>query len=230
MAREKINSNPLKFAILAVDVLLFSYREGKLVVRVQNVNRPPHFTNINGFPGGLISPDETAEQSAERIIREKGGVSAEKIYLEQLATFSRVDRDPRGRVVAVSYLGCVSWENLRESEKLDNERNNWILASRPGKLAYDHKEMLQVAINRLKAKVSYTTIVSKLLPREFTMTELENAIETIKGVDLDKRNFRKKTDKIGILKATGKVRSGNQARPARLYRFVNDKVVETDLH
>jgi 8-oxo-dGTP diphosphatase len=86
----------LKFAVLAVDTALFTIRNNELCVRMIRVTRPPHFPNNPGLPGGLIKPEETADEAAERIVKEKALISTEKAYSEQLYTFSKIDRDPRG--------------------------------------------------------------------------------------------------------------------------------------
>src|SRR6516165_11678418 len=112
MEATPVTQEPLRFAILAADTVLFTMRDGKLLVRLTKVERPPHFPDNAGLPGGLLHPLETAEDAAMRHVEEKAGIARRKIYLEQLYTFSKVDRDPRGRVVAVAYCGLVPWETL----------------------------------------------------------------------------------------------------------------------
>jgi len=105
MAEQDQAPHELRFAVLATDVVLFTIKDGVLQVLLIDVHSPPHFTDIQGLPGGLIHPKETADEAARRHLRDKGGIS--NAYLEQLYTFSAVDRDPRGRVVSVAYLGLV---------------------------------------------------------------------------------------------------------------------------
>jgi 8-oxo-dGTP diphosphatase len=215
----------LRFAVLAADVALFTVFEDQLLVRLMMVDRPPYFTNIPALPGGLVLPTETAEATAKRIVTERAVVDASKVYLEQLATFSDLKRDPRGRVVAVAYLATVPYESLTTSECSINVGSTfWVPVKEVKKLAYDHTEMLDVALTRLRSRIHYTTLASKLLPKEFTLTELERTYECILGNELDKRNFRKKILKLGVLKATGKKRALGAYRPAELYRFNSSTV------
>jgi len=214
----------LRFAVLATDVALFTMANNQLYVRLMIVNRPPYFSGVPGLPGGLIRPEETAEVAAARIIFDKGQLLSDKLHLEQLATFSRLDRDPRGRVVAVGYLGLVAYEHLVTSDQKNTETVYWAPISGATNLAYDHDEILLTALSRLRARVHYTTLIGKLLPHEFTLTELEQAYETILGTDLDKRNFRKKVLKLGIVSSTKRKRAAGAFRPAELYTMASPKV------
>lgn len=219
----------VRFAVLAADVALFTILDGELCVRLMTVNRPPHFVGQPGLPGGLIRPDETADETAKRLIEEKGLVEPKKVHVEQLYTFSRIDRDPRGRVVAVGYLGLVAAADLSTEEKVKTSEHYWLPVSEAKRLAYDHDEMLLTALSRLRSRVHYTTLISKLMPKAFTLTELETVYEQIIGTNLDKRNFRKKILKLGILEETGTKRTDGAFRPAALYRFTATKVREIEI-
>lgn len=219
----------IKFAVLAADTALFTIRGEELLVRLIRVERPPHFPNNPGLPGGLLHPDETAEEAAKRHIAEKTGIAPNKIYFEQLATFSNVNRDPRGRVVAVAYLALASWEILSEAERADSKEAYWQPVARAHKLAYDHDDILRIAVARLRSRAAYTTLMSKLMPKEFTLTELERAYELVVKKDLDKRNFRKKILKLGIVTPVARKKSTGAFRPAQLYRFTSAKVDEIEV-
>lgn len=219
----------LRFAVLATDVTLFTVRDGELLVRLVPVNRPPYFANSQGFPGGLIDPKETAEAAARRHLSSKAGVDPNEVYMEQLYTFSEIDRDPRGRVVAVGYIAYVPWSELSHEEKQDTDSAWWQPANSKLKLAYDHNDMLSVALTRLHSRISYTTLIGKLMPKEFTLTELEEMYEVCLGHELDKRNFRKKILKLDILKELPRKRTGGRFRPAQLYKFQSEKVKEIEV-
>ncbi|QQR82708.1 NUDIX hydrolase [Candidatus Campbellbacteria bacterium] len=223
------NSPHVKFAILASDTAIFTVRDGELLVRLVNVDRPPHFKNIPGLPGGLLTPKETADEAALRHIEEKAHIKASKLYIEQLYTFSAVHRDPRGRVVAVAHTALIPWENLSATEQMDTNGAQWVSVSSAHKLAYDHDEVLTVAVNRLRSRSTYTTIVSKLMPAEFTLSELEKTYESILKTQFDKRNFRKKILKLKILKELPHKRTGVAFRPAALYTFASPKVKEIEI-
>lgn len=224
MARKILAPEHLRFAVLAVDTVLFSIRNGELVVRMIRVNRPPTYVDVPGFPGGLIDPSETAEQCVHRLISERGHITNTKVYTEQLYTFSDIDRDPRGRVVSVAYISLVPWEELSEVEKVGSTEARWEPVTSQKKLAYDHLDMLKLALTRLRSRITYTTLISKLMPKEFTLTELEKAYASILKTGLDKRNFRKKILKLKVLTALRTKKKSGPFRPAKLYRFTHADV------
>ncbi len=219
----------LKFAVLAADTALFTIKDNSLLVRLISVHRPPHFIDTKGLPGGLLLPNENAEDAARRHVETKAGVSCAKLYMEQLYTFSGVDRDPRGRVVAVAYSAYVPWNALTPEEQGDTKVAWWEPIGRAKKLAYDHDDVLALARARLSTRAHYTTLLSRLMPKEFTLTELETSFECATGAELDKRNFRKKILKLGILTGTSRMKTGGRFRPARLFRFASKDVKEIEV-
>ena len=225
MAAAEKPPHKLKFAVLATDTVLFTFDKGLLKVLLMKVNRPPFFKNHWGAPGGLIHPKETAEQSAKRHIRAKGGI-ARVALTEQLYTFSRVNRDPRGRVVSVAYLALMPSTDM--PAKLPNGVL-WFSVKKLPRLAYDHAEVIAQAIARLRAKLAYTNIAFALLPNEFTLGELQRLYETILGRKLDKRNFQKKFLQLQLIRKTGKKRHMGRSRPAELWRFVEQKQKEVEI-
>jgi 8-oxo-dGTP diphosphatase len=217
---EKAPEN-LRFAAMAVDAVVFGIYDKKLQVLVQNVNRPPHYVNVPGFPGGLIDASETAEIAVARHLRDKVQLTA--VYTEQLYTFSALDRDKRNRVISVAYLGCVVPSVV---ESYSGDTAAWVSVSTLKKLAYDHGAMFDLALSRLRGKLSYTTMAQFLLPKSFTLTELQTVYEVVLGKTLDKRNFRKKILALDCLTETGKMQEGVQNRPAALYTFTSKKLIE----
>lgn len=229
MKKSGISTKHLRFAVLATDVVLFTVRNNVLLVRLTRVNRPPYFSDSRGLPGGLIDPKETAERAVLRILRTKVGINPDKPHIEQLYTFSGIDRDPRGRVVAVAYLALVPWERLSAAEQADTLDTWWNSARETGHLAYDHDEILDMAIARLRSRITYTTLIGKLMQKEFTLTELEYAYESVLHTDLDKRNFRKKILKLHFITPLPRRRTGGAFRPAQLYRLSSDKIKEVEI-
>jgi 8-oxo-dGTP diphosphatase len=217
------SNHSIRFAVLAVDTVLFCIRDGVLQVLLIPVVIP-QFKGKKGLPGGLIDSMETAEEAVRRHILEKGGIKS--AYLEQLYTFSEVNRDPRGRVVSVAYIGCMPADKLFTLP----EGVLWKPVNRVGELAYDHNDIVRTAHERLRARIGYTNIICNLLPKEFTLTQLQQAYETILGHSLDKRNFRKKIlYELKLVKGTGKKQEGVKNRPAELYRFVSIDLEEAEI-
>jgi 8-oxo-dGTP diphosphatase len=210
----------LRFAILAVDVAVIAILDGVPCVLLTSVHLPPDIMNAQALPGGLVRPDETAEDACTRLLDEKCGLK--NCYSEQLATFSAVDRDPRGRVVSVAYLALVQ-ESLARNHRPPDELH-WRDAAKVGKLAYDHNEIVATALNHLRAQLQSTTIARHLIAPQFTLSELQNVYEIVLGRGLDKRNFRKKLIAEGIVRPTGKMLQAAVGRPSELFRFAGSKV------
>jgi 8-oxo-dGTP diphosphatase len=221
-----MNKAPQKFrfAALAIDAVVLGFIDGELCGLVSNVNRPPHYVNVPGFLGGIVEEKETALETCVRVLSEKGGL--EKVHLEQLYTFSDVERDKRNRVVSVAYLGLVRPD---QAKMYAHDLASFVPVKKLKKLAYDHDEMLKVALKRLQGKLAYTTIAQYLLPRHFTLSELQDVYEIILKREFDKRNFRKKVLALGIVKDTGRMQEGVKNRPAALYEFSSGKSEEFSL-
>lgn len=215
-----ISKSKLQFAILAVDVVCFRVSAEGLSVLLGEVNVPPFFVNKWGVIGGLISPKETAEDAVNRHLKTKAGMT--KLYKEQLYTFSQVDRDPRGRVVSVAYMALVHGDQRDEKKASVNTR--WCPVSALPKLAYDHNEIVEGGVERLRAKIGYTNIAQHLLSKEFTLSELQSVYEVVLDREVDKRNFRKKVIGVRMVKKTGKKKFLGTKKPAALYSFMKNKV------
>ncbi len=203
-------------AILATDIVIFTIHDGQLKVLLIKMTRAP-YTGKWAIPGGLIAPDESADQAALRHLQAKTNVK--DIYLEQLYTFGRIDRDPRGRVVSVAYFALIPSINVHLKTTADYAGIDWFPVKKLPPLAYDHSEIIACAIERLKSKLAYSTISYGLLPKEFTLSELQSVYEVILARTLDKRNFRKKILSLGLIRPTGKKRRGPANRPAELFIF-----------
>lgn len=212
-------STKLKFAILAADDVIFRYKDGLLEVLLTKTRQSSPFPGSLSLPGGLIKPEETAEAAGQRIAEEKGGLATGAIkYSEQLFTFSRVDRDPRGRVISVAFL--MLFKQADHSIETDGSKHFWYPAFHVPKLAYDHNQIIEKALQRLISKLEYTNIARYLLPEVFTMAELQKLYEKILEKKFDKRNFRKKLFVSRIVVQTKYSTSGGKHRPARLYKFL----------
>lgn len=217
-------SGKLKFAVIATDLVILMFKKNKLYVLLTKPwNR--NYKNKYSLLGGLVKPTESLNSAAERYVRSFVEYTSGD-YLEQIYTFGDVKRDLSGRVVSAAYLGLLSGDRI-EKLKFTPKYNylNWMNARKLPKLAYDHNLMIEKAIELLKARATYTNIVSKLMPHSFTLTELQKCYETILEEKLDKRNFRKKILSLELLKNTGKKTINLNHRPAVLYKFKDTKVV-----
>lgn len=203
---------------VATDAVIFAVINGSLKVLLIRIGEG-EYEGFWALPGGLVRMDESLDEAAERILSEKAGVNG--IYLEQLAAFGDLDRDRRGRSVSVAYFALVNGEEHLPKTIEYYSGIEWKDVSRLPKLAFDHKKIIRTAEERLRSKLGYSNIAYGLMPKEFTLTELQTVYEVILGHELDKRNFRKKIKDIGLVKHTGNVRRTERSRPARLYSFAH---------
>jgi ADP-ribose pyrophosphatase YjhB (NUDIX family) len=200
---------------VTVDIVIFTLREGSLQVLLVKRGVPP-FEGQYAIPGGFIREDESLEEAALRELHEETGVR--NVFLEQLYTFGDPQRDPRGRVITVAYYALIASGKLSLVAGADAAEAQWFPASRVPPLAFDHKSILDYALERLRNKLEYTTVGFQLLAEKFTLGELQAVYEAILGRPLDKRNFRRKLALLGILKPLREwQRTGR--KPAQLFRF-----------
>ncbi len=213
--KKTVKKQDLQFAIIATDSVIFSIDKDDLKVALIPVHIPPFFENMKGLPGGLIAPDETADSSVFRHIQNKTGLTVS--YIEQLYTFSGIDRDPRGRVLSVAYMAFISEESLKAHSSLDTVV--WASAGKLPKLAYDHNEIVKKAVENLRSQIWHTKIAQYLLAAKFTLGEIQNVFEIVLKTKFDKRNFRKKLASLEVIKKVSGKKMEGAHRPAELYSF-----------
>lgn len=177
--------------------------------------RPP-FAGAWSLPGKMVRPEEDVEEAARAALAAAG--VRQLGHLEQLATFGSPDRDPRGRVVSVTYLALLPRPATAADPAGDGKEARWLATQNPPSLAFDHAAILASAVERLQGKLSYSTVAHGLLDEDFTLTELQAVYEAVLGREIDKRNFRKRVLSLGMLVETGGQRRGPH-RPAQLYQF-----------
>ncbi len=202
---------------LTADIVLFTFAEGTLQLLLIERAREP-FAGSWALPGGFVDIGEALEVAARRELYEETGVK--DIYVEQLHTFGTPDRDPRGRVITVAYLALASADIMAKTRAGDDaSETTWYAISDLPSLAFDHHEIIQVALRRLQTRVESTSLGFLLLPALFTLSDVQKMYEAILQEKLDKRNFRRKTQSLGIIEDIGLKRQGDH-RPATLYRYV----------
>ncbi|MEP7001384.1 MAG: NUDIX domain-containing protein [bacterium] len=206
---------------VTVDTVIFTIRDTELQVLLVRRAIPP-FKSRWAIPGGFVLPHESLDEAARRELREETGV--DDVWLEQLYTFGDLKRDPRGRVVTVAYFALVSPDRappLAGSDAADARW--WPAGNTPAPLAFDHDRILETALERLRGKLAYTSIGFELLPKKFTLSQLQHVHEAILGEALDKRNFRKRVDALGVVRPLNESVHDGAGRPARLFAFRRGK-------
>lgn len=215
---------------LTVDIVVLTVTDTDLKVLLIKRGAPP-FANRWALPGGFVQVKEGRDQgedletAAHRELAEETGLPRGEIFLEQLYTFGKAGRDPRTRVITVSYYALVPPHLVPQIRAgSDASEANWfsITAELPQlTLAFDHQDILDLAVKRVRGKIDYAPLAFQLVPPTFTIGELRAVYEAIKGANYDPGNFRRrfmrmKTD--GIIKqAPGK--RATSSKPAKVYRF-----------
>jgi len=202
---------------VAVDAIVFGYQNNQLYVLLiqQKFGTQESYWAL---PGGLVKNDESLQDAVKRELKEETNISVN--YFEQLFTFGDdVFRDPRNRVVSVSYLALVDSSKLTVKADTDAENAQWFKIDEIPPLAFDHAIILSKGLERIKAKLTYQPIGFDLLPKEFLFSELENLYCTILEKEIDRRNFRKKILSFEIIEETEQFGSSKSGRPAKLFKF-----------
>ena len=207
---------------VAVDVVIFTLLDNDLKVLLVRRGTAP-YKGMWAIPVGFISLNESLEDSARRKLEEKTGIKDGDVYLEQLYTFGDVSRDPRTRVISVTYFALVQPDRLQPRPGIDTTEAAWHSMYDLPHLAFDHRTILDYGLKRLRYKLEYSAVAFELMPDEFTLGELQHAYMVIlNDHTLDKANFRKKLHhEPPIVEPTGECRK-TKGRPAALYRFRED--------
>jgi len=201
---------------LSVDAVVFGYEEGNISVLLIKRKYDP-FKGKWAIPGGFVENSESLEDAVERELFEETGIKIN--YLEQLYTFGKPNRDPRGRVVTIAFFGLVRPNTFKIFASTDAEQVQWFNISELPKLSFDHKEILKTAIERLQGKITYEPIGFELLDKKFPFSDLEKLYTTLLGRAIDRRNFRKKIIGLNVLDELDEKVSKGSGRPANLFQF-----------
>jgi 8-oxo-dGTP diphosphatase len=201
---------------LAVDCVVFGLDDEDLKVLLIRRGMEP-FLGRWALPGGFVRMDETVDEAARRELREEAGI--DRAMLEQFHTFGAIDRDPRERVVSVAHYALVKLSDHAVRAATDAREAAWFGVDDLPTLAFDHDAIVEMAIGKLRMKVTQTPIGFELLPKKFTLTQLQRVYEKVLDREIDKRNFRKKVLATGLLIETDEVEQDVAHRAARLFRF-----------
>ncbi|UBZ05603.1 NUDIX domain-containing protein [Salegentibacter mishustinae] len=201
---------------ITIDCCVFGFKDGNLEVLLVQ-----HGEGISkgkwGLPGGWIKKEEDIDVAADRLLSELTGVK--DIYLEQVKTFGKPDRFPLGRVITVGYYALINREAFNVKAGFTASEAKWYGIKDIPELIYDHNEILQASLTRLRGKVKRAPIGFNLLPEKFTLLQLMQLYTEILDVEMDKSNFRRKFLKMKLLQDAGDKQQGVSHRAAKLYRF-----------
>ena len=204
---------------VTTDIVIFSLRQKELSIQLIKRKEEP-FKGSWALPGGFVHMDESLEECARRELIEETGF--EPSYLEQLQAFSDPVRDPRERVITVAFFSLLPSEGTKLEAGTDASDARWFPLDKLPNLAFDHREIVDLAGERMQERVKTSTLAFGLLTEEFTLSEVQNVFEQVTGENLDRRNFRKWLLKTFSVVDTGTVQGGVSNRPAAIFRLGSD--------
>ncbi len=208
---------------VSVDCIIFGFDEGKLKVLIGRRQMDPGRGEWSLY-GGFVAADESLDDAARRTLYELTGMK--DVFMRQVETFGRVNRDPGERVISVAYYALINVKDY--NEELQKEHGvEWVSSDELPHLYSDHNEMVDKAWRLMMQKIRTEPIGFKLLPELFTLTQLQRLYESVVGHEIDKRNFRKRIKEMDFIQKTDKIDKKGSKRGAYLYRF-NDNVYKED--
>lgn len=206
---------------VTVDCVIFGYEKNSLQLLLIKRGLEP-YRGTWALPGGFVKMDETLDEAAKRELTEETGL--QQVYMEQMFTFGAVHRDPRDRVISIAYLALVNLSDTAQVKgDTDAEEAAWYEVNELPKLAFDHQEIVKLALERLRGKITYQPIVFELLPKKFVFSDLENIYATILQSDINRRNFRTKMMATGLVEELNEYMTNVSFRPPKLYRYNRKK-------
>lgn len=208
---------------LSIDCVVFGFDGEDLKVLLIERGEEP-FKDKWALPGNLLSPDKDLNSSVNKVLFDLTGLS--DLYFEQVETFGEIDRHPLGRVLTTCYYTLVKISDYKLNPSSFASEAKWFSVSKVKNLAFDHNKILSTAFQRLKKSVRIKPIGFELLPPHFTLSELQALYESILGLELDKRNFRKKILHMNFLRDTENMQQNVSHRPAKLFEFDEKKYNE----
>jgi len=202
---------------ISIDCVIFGYERNVLEILLIKRARYPEKGRW-ALPGGFIKKGELIKDAVQRILSATTGIS-DDIYLEEVGIFDDIDRFPLWRVFTMAHFALISPENYHITTGIDTMDIRWFELSKLPHLPFDHKKIIGAALDKLRTRVRHRPIGFELLPKKFTLPQLQSFYEEIIGKKIDKRNFRKKISGMNLIKATNETKKNNKRRPAQLYRF-----------
>ncbi len=201
---------------LSIDCVIFGFEKSRLEILLIKRARNPAKARW-ALPGGFIKKEELVEDSVKRILKATTGL--QNIYLEEIKVFDELDRFPLWRVFTIGYFALISPERYKLTTGIDTTEVKWFPLADLPELPFDHKKIINAALNKLRNRVKHGPIGFELLPLKFTLPQLQNLYETILDKKVDKRNFRKKIMNMYLIRRLKEKDKYNIKRAAYLYKF-----------
>jgi 8-oxo-dGTP diphosphatase len=210
---------------VAVDCVILGYQDEEIKLLLYPRSFEPYKGNWS-LLGGFVQNNESADEAAARILKQTTGL--EQIFLEQVASFSKPDRDPEDRVISLAYYALIRID-LHDEEKVSENGASWISISKLPNLIFDHHQMFEKALVKLQQKAGYSLVGSELLPEMFTLIQLRKLYEAIFQREFDPGNFRKKILSLGVLEKLS-MKDVSESRKGAFYYMAKSNIREIDVN
>lgn len=211
---EKISHQDYFRIAVSVDCVILGYENKELKVLLIKSDLE-EYKGLHSLLGDLVRPDEDLDEASYRILKERTGM--DDVFLEQVQTFGKLSRHPSGRVVTTAYYSLIDISH--HQLKLNHYELHWHPVKKISRLAFDHREILDTCLARLRQQVMERPIVFNLLPEKFSLRQLQEVFEAVLGIELDRRNFRKKLTIKDWLIDLKEMEGDVPHRPGKLYRL-----------
>ena len=201
--------------LVSVDCIVLGFENKKLQLLVGKRKVEPYSGKLSLY-GGFVREDESLKEAANRVLFQCTGIN--DIYMQQVGAFGETDRDPGDRVISIAYCALINVSDY-DNKLLEENDLQWVDINKLPELFGDHIEMVQIALSQLRKLINKDPLGFNLLPELFTLTQLQNVHEAIMGVEIDKRNFRKRIKQIDFIEKTKYIDKITSKRGAALYRI-----------
>ena len=206
---------------VSIDCVILGYEKGRLKVLLIEC-KLKEYEGLGSLLGDILQPEEDIDEASYRILRDRTGL--DDVFLEQVQTFGSVKRHPGGRVITVAYYSLI---NIRDHQmQLSDNDLHWHLVNDLKLMAFDHKKILESTLSKLRNRIMEEPIIFNLLPKKFSLRELQSVYEAILGSKLDRRNFRKKIFLTDWLIDLDEFETDVTHRPGKLYAFNFQKFLQ----
>ena len=206
---------------VSIDCVILGYEKGKIKVLLIECSLK-EYEGLWSLLGDILQPEEDIEEASYRILKDRTGL--DDVFLEQVQTFGSVKRHPGGRVITVAFYSLI---NIRDHQlKLSDNLLHWHLVNEMKEMAFDHKKILETTLTKLRTRIMEEPIIFNLLPKKFSLRELQSVYEAILGSKLDRRNFRKKIFLTDWLIDLDEFETDVTHRPGKLYAFNFQKFLQ----
>lgn len=201
--------------LVSVDCIVLGFENKKLQLLVGKRKVEPYSGKLSLY-GGFVRENESLKEAANRVLFQCTGII--DIYMRQVGAFGETDRDPGDRVISIAYCALINVSDY-DNKLLEENDLQWVDINKLPELFGDHIEMVQIALSQLRKLINKDPLGFNLLPELFTLTQLQNVHEAIMGVEIDKRNFRKRIKQIDFIEKTKYIDKITSKRGAALYRI-----------